>query len=52
MSKEQEDEGDTRKGYREDKIKELGRHVRLGSFAWRWISYTAKGKERQAIKER
>lgn len=38
MSKEQEDDGDTRKGDREDKVSELGRHVRLGPFAWRWIS--------------
>jgi hypothetical protein len=44
MSKEQEDDGDTRKGYRDDKIREFGRHVRLGPFAWWWISYTAKRK--------
>jgi hypothetical protein len=38
MSKEQEDGGDTRKCYREDKVRELGRHIRLGSFAWWRIS--------------
>lgn len=48
VSKEQEDDGKTRKRYRNDKI-EFGRHVRLGPLARRWVC--CRAKRRQHMKQ-